>query len=450
MLEALLRAEPTTLRGLEAIIGDLRADPDGSDWFGVLRPTYGTPKIEPPRGMSFAGVTFDIFREASPDPALADYRLVLPMRLRSATRTLERTLGPGTEAVENGYPAVAFAGARGTFYVRDGNGGALIAWAAPAEPPEPAAPLDPSIREAYLARLPIRLAAAQGATALKAVSAPPAGAGIARHTSRAQLRMGDAGLVTAHAPRIELAIDPPLPAMELARLWEIERPIAFSGDVHQQTWQMSWTTGRVVEGWAGSQNLVIKRLHHGDWAVRIWLTARPQGDWLERFAGPSPVYDLRECPAEIRSVEIDPRGTVTLRPVGDGDLDAFFEQQRDPQAVERGGTTPRDRADFDAHWAVVRADPRANLRAIEVDGRLAGHIVAFDREGRREVGYWLGREHWYMGVASRALARFLPSEPERPLYGYCLAANGASIRVLEQNGFVRAGEDATGVLLRLD
>ena len=44
---------------------------------------------------------------------------------------------------------------------------------------------------------------------------------------------------------------------------------------------------------------------------------------------------------------------VALRPVEDGDLDALFEQQRDPEAVRMAAFTapdPDDRSAFDGIW----------------------------------------------------------------------------------------------------
>ena len=63
------------------------------------------------------------------------------------------------------------------------------------------------------------------------------------------------------------------------------------------------------------------------------------------------------------------------------------------------------------------------------------------QEGNRGVTYWLGREHWGKGVATRALAAFLEIETARPLHAAVAADNAGSIRVLEKCGFTRAGGD---------
>lgn len=51
---------------------------------------------------------------------------------------------------------------------------------------------------------------------------------------------------------------------------------------------------------------------------------------------------------------------VALRPVNDADLDALFEQMRDPESVRMAAFTakdPDDRAAFDVHMAKIRASP---------------------------------------------------------------------------------------------
>jgi RimJ/RimL family protein N-acetyltransferase len=151
--------------------------------------------------------------------------------------------------------------------------------------------------------------------------------------------------------------------------------------------------------------------------------------------------------------------TVSLRPVEPPDLDAFYEQQADPVAVEMAAIPPRPRDDHLTHWRKVLADETANVRTIVVDGSVAGHVVSFLRDGvgEREVGYWIARSHWGRGVASAALAAFLAEEPRRPLVAHTAVANPGSRRVLEKNGFTVTAEvkDPMGdgideVHLRLD
>ena len=72
---------------------------------------------------------------------------------------------------------------------------------------------------------------------------------------------------------------------------------------------------------------------------------------------------------------------------------------------------------------------------MEVDGAVAGNIVSWEHDGERDVGYWIGREHWGEGVATAALGAFLTSSRTRPLFAHVAAHNVGSIRVLEKCGF---------------
>jgi RimJ/RimL family protein N-acetyltransferase len=126
-----------------------------------------------------------------------------------------------------------------------------------------------------------------------------------------------------------------------------------------------------------------------------------------------------------------------LRPLEDDDLDVFYAHQADPKAAEMAAFASRDRAAFDAHWARIRRDPETVLRTIVGEGGVLGGLTSWRDGGRRLVGYWIGREHWGRGVATRALEQFLREVTERPLHAYVATHNAASARVLEKCGFRR-------------
>lgn len=128
---------------------------------------------------------------------------------------------------------------------------------------------------------------------------------------------------------------------------------------------------------------------------------------------------------------------VRLRSVEDEDLDAFFDHQADPQAVEMAAFPARDRGQFAAHWAKLRADDTLVVRTIVADGMVAGNIGSWPDDGQQLLGYWIGREHWGRGVATRALALLVDEVSVRPLYAHVAAHNVGSIRVLEKVGFRR-------------
>ncbi|MET7747795.1 GNAT family N-acetyltransferase [Micromonospora sp. NPDC005367] len=110
---------------------------------------------------------------------------------------------------------------------------------------------------------------------------------------------------------------------------------------------------------------------------------------------------------------------AALRPIVDSDLDALFDQKRDPESVWMAAFTaenPDDREAFDAHMSKVRASADVTLRAVIRDGRLGGSIAGFVMDGDTEVTYWIDCALWGQGIASRTLALFLETVPVRPLY----------------------------------
>jgi RimJ/RimL family protein N-acetyltransferase len=134
-------------------------------------------------------------------------------------------------------------------------------------------------------------------------------------------------------------------------------------------------------------------------------------------------------------------GRLDLRDVQEADLPTLFEHQREPEANRMAAFPPRERDAFMAHWAKVLADTTAIKKSIVLDGAVVGNVVCWESRGRREVGYWIGKEHWGKGIASAALAKFLTQVGLRPLYAHVAKHNAASIRVLEKCGFAVAGED---------
>jgi RimJ/RimL family protein N-acetyltransferase len=128
---------------------------------------------------------------------------------------------------------------------------------------------------------------------------------------------------------------------------------------------------------------------------------------------------------------------VSLRQVEDRDVDVFFDHQADPQAVEMAAFPARDRDQFSAHWAKVRADDTNVVRTIVADGAVAGHIGSWQDHGQQLLGYWVGREWWGRGVATRALALLVDEVSIRPLQAHVAAHNVGSVRVLEKCGFGR-------------
>ncbi len=147
-------------------------------------------------------------------------------------------------------------------------------------------------------------------------------------------------------------------------------------------------------------------------------------------------------------------GDVLLRDVIESDLPIFLEQQLDPEANQMAAFPAREREAFMAHWRKIMGDETVILKTILFDGHVAGNLVSWSAPGEREVGYWLGKEHWGKGIATKALAAFLGHINERPLYAHVAKHNMGSRRALEKCGFKMHGEDKVAdieeFILKLD
>ena len=110
---------------------------------------------------------------------------------------------------------------------------------------------------------------------------------------------------------------------------------------------------------------------------------------------------------------------VMLREVEQQDLEHFFRFQLDPEAIHMAAFTsqePTDREAFDAHWERILADRTIPIQTILFEGQVAGSVLSYVAEGNARSAYWLGKDFWGKGIATRALAMYLEMIQERPLY----------------------------------
>jgi RimJ/RimL family protein N-acetyltransferase len=140
---------------------------------------------------------------------------------------------------------------------------------------------------------------------------------------------------------------------------------------------------------------------------------------------------------------------ILLRDVTESDLPIFYEQQLDPEATQMAAFPSRDRESFMAHWAKIMADDSNILKTILFQDQVAGNIVSWGQASEREVGYWLGRNFWGKGIATKALTEFLIIEKIRPLVAHVVKHNIGSRRVLEKCGFTLSKEEIEEVILKL-
>ena len=138
--------------------------------------------------------------------------------------------------------------------------------------------------------------------------------------------------------------------------------------------------------------------------------------------------------------------TISLRPVCPADIDLFYAHQQDQVAVRMAAFTSSDlgdRAAFGVRWRRILSETGIWVRTIVADEVAVGHVLRHAVDGHHEVSFWTGREHWGHGHTTAALRLLLAELPERPVYARAAQDNAGSVAVLQRNGFVVFGQDAS-------
>jgi RimJ/RimL family protein N-acetyltransferase len=136
---------------------------------------------------------------------------------------------------------------------------------------------------------------------------------------------------------------------------------------------------------------------------------------------------------------------IILRNVIEDDLPIFFKHQQNREANHMAAFTSRDPSNWDSfttHWKKILTDKDIMKQTIIIENNVVGHILRFEQFGEPEVSYWIGKEYWGKGIATKALREFLKHITIRPLYARAAKDNAGSLKVLEKCGFVITGEDS--------
>jgi [ribosomal protein S5]-alanine N-acetyltransferase len=133
----------------------------------------------------------------------------------------------------------------------------------------------------------------------------------------------------------------------------------------------------------------------------------------------------------------------SIRDTTEADLPALFEIQTDAdgQYLAAFTDTSNDREKYLRKHRQLLADDSVRQKTIVVEGEVIGSIASFVLDGDTEVTYWIRRDFWGRGIATKALAALLEQVPVRPVFARAAHDNAGSIRVLERNGFVPIGEE---------
>ena len=130
---------------------------------------------------------------------------------------------------------------------------------------------------------------------------------------------------------------------------------------------------------------------------------------------------------------------VTLRPWQESDAPRLAEILNDSQVLANlAATMPYPYTREHAADFIARVQQPGMMQfAVCAGGEVVGNIGAVDRGREIELGYYIGRDHWNRGIATRALALFLQELRPlgKPVSAHVFAFNPASAKVLYNNGF---------------
>jgi hypothetical protein len=72
--------------------------------------------------------------------------------------------------------------------------------------------------------------------------------------------------------------------------------------------------------------------------------------------------------------------SITIREVESSDLETFYENQLDPEAIRMAAFVskdPKNKVAFDAHWDKILNSSQNTTRTIVAEGQAAGHISCY-------------------------------------------------------------------------
>ncbi len=139
---------------------------------------------------------------------------------------------------------------------------------------------------------------------------------------------------------------------------------------------------------------------------------------------------------------------LTLRAVRPEDVEDIHRHISDWDVVRMLALPP---------WPYTREDAVkfAAMRtghAIEFENQVIGFAGIEKREGKNTLGYWIGRNHWGLGLMTEALTALVTNHFDQPaaepLFSGYAFDNPASWRVQKKLGFVKVGEVLTYIVSR--
>jgi len=136
--------------------------------------------------------------------------------------------------------------------------------------------------------------------------------------------------------------------------------------------------------------------------------------------------------------------TVTLRKTEPGDLETLFHYQADEAAAHMAAFISeqwKDKAAYLEKWNKLLSDGANDIYTIISGNEIVGSISTWYLMDELHISYWIGKEYWGKGIATKALQQFLAIATERPLFGRVAFDNIGSAKVLMKCGFRKIKEE---------
>jgi ribosomal-protein-alanine N-acetyltransferase len=135
---------------------------------------------------------------------------------------------------------------------------------------------------------------------------------------------------------------------------------------------------------------------------------------------------------------------IKLRLTEVEDLDTLFQFQLDKEGGYLAAFMPEDptnKTTYINKYKKLLNDPTVNNQTILLDNIIVGSIAKFVMDDSAEITYWIDREFWGKGIATKALNEFLAIETIRPIFGRVAFDNIGSQKVLQKCGFEKISVD---------
>ena len=147
---------------------------------------------------------------------------------------------------------------------------------------------------------------------------------------------------------------------------------------------------------------------------------------------------------------------ILLRPWVEEDAEILYKWAKDPEVGPRAGWPPHKDVEEsreiirkifsgEGMWAVVLKETGEPIGCVGYLSAGASNLQIAQDEG--EVGYWIAKPYWNLGICTEALGLVIDycfrEKGFKMLWGTFFTSNPASGRVMEKCGFIDTGVEVT-------